>query len=62
VLISSDDAIAAAAAVVVDASVTFESNRNHTSTVQLSSNPSDGLVSAPLYASDDEDAAMIEPI
>lgn len=61
---SSDDAIAAAAALVVDAAVTFQGSNNigHSKT-QMRLNTSGRLVTDPIsYNSDDEDHGIIEQI
>lgn len=64
VIMSSDDAIAAAAALVVDAAVTFQgSNSMGTSKTQMRLNASGRLVTDPIsYNSDDEDNGIIEQI
>ena len=64
VIMSHDDAIAAAAAVVVDAAVTFQgSNTMGTSKTQIHLNVSGRLVTDPIsYNSDDETNGIIEQI
>ena len=64
VVMSHDDAIAAAAAVVVDASVTFPGSSNvDASRAQMRVNASGGLVTDPIsYNSEDEAHGMIEQI
>ena len=64
VIMSHGDAIAAAAAVVVDASVTFQGNSNGgTPRTQMRLNASGGLVTDPIsYNSDDDDNGIIEHI
>jgi hypothetical protein len=64
VVMSHDDVIAAAAAVVVDASVTFQgTGKVGSPRSQMRLNASDGLVTDPIsYTSDNEDNGLIEPI
>jgi hypothetical protein len=63
VVMSHDDAIAAAAAIVVDASVTFQGTSNvDTPRSQMPSN-APRLVTDPIsYNSDNEDSALVESI